>query len=726
MSIWHHHSRSFHADRIGDDLAGEKVAAIITAFRIGPVLTDTILSLLDQAHVRLQTVLLVVDGCPDVGTTHAIAARFLAAYPGLFQVLWLENGGVSRARNRGLDWLLARHPDLDAIYCLDGDDIISRSSVATSLMALRHAQAREPERKFGWVVGNKLNFGNDFNYIETSTEFRKASYLSVNLSQPSCLYNADMFRDGVFWDEQMRTGIEDWEFWLAAIDKGYEGVFNPNELLYYRRLMGNRSSVNRRNDSYNIPYMRGKHARLFTPSALLEEEQERTPRYGFGVPWGDSLELTTDPGKPGVECPLDEVMNALGGRSQRNATRDYIFDPYAPDIACLIWSGPRDELVRKGLLRGLLMMAETKFSQGAGIVECLVEPLLERQQCRAGPQDDMVFSVKSPPAPGQGRESARSFFIVRLDKICPPGGRVPSLEALAAMTNRLLIRSNSLEAVQANQITYGQVQDFAKKLARFDADRTESRLGQAQIAQNRLHVSGQKISRHSSLTHSAIGTNTLFPQLPDAETTRFALVLPPEGAGAAIWEVMAGLRDRLGARARVSLFCPGVHLPRPPGDLARMVENVTSMTLWSNQINESPPGHSVGVPCWEEMAPPLIARLAGALAPFDHAICFELQAFAPVFLKLKSLGVGTICCEGLRDPDPDTALMTPRQIEATRRPDDPVAALNYASAYQRIVCARPERADVIAALGYPASRIGLGLEGLLEHVARAPREGALG
>ena len=83
-------------------LAEARVAVMITAFRIGPVLSDTILSALDQRHVRPVAVLLVVDGCPDTETTRAIAERYLAAYPGQFQVLWLENGGVSRARNRGL------------------------------------------------------------------------------------------------------------------------------------------------------------------------------------------------------------------------------------------------------------------------------------------------------------------------------------------------------------------------------------------------------------------------------------------------------------------------------------------------------------------------------------------------------------------------------------------------------------------------------------------------
>ena len=74
-----------------------------------------------------------------------------------------------------------------------------------------------------------------------------------------------MFRRGVFWDEGMRQGIEDWEFWYSAIAAGFHGVFNPDTSLRYRRLAGNRSSLNRSKDHLTKRYMRTKHKALLAP-----------------------------------------------------------------------------------------------------------------------------------------------------------------------------------------------------------------------------------------------------------------------------------------------------------------------------------------------------------------------------------------------------------------------------------------------------------------------------
>ncbi len=715
-----HCASTSHADCLDRGLNGERVAAMITAFRIGFVLSDTIQSILAQRDVHLTSVLLVIDGCPEVNTTYPITKRYLAAYPGVFNVLWLENGGVSRARNLGIQWLLRRNPDLSAIYCLDGDDLISTTAIATSLKALRNAEKHEPDKKFGWVFTNKKNFGDDYNYIEVPEHFRRTSYLTANLSQPSCLYNADMFRSGLCWDETMRSGIEDWEFWLAAIAQGYEGVFNSRDVLYYRRLMGNRSSTNRRNDAYNVPYMYTKHASMLRPQTVLDDEQATAPRYAFGVPWGDTFDFTTDPGEIGQQAPIQKILDALGGRLQRGRPQQYIYDPYAPDILCLMWSPVRDILMRKGLMRGLLMMAETMFSHGAALVEGLIEPFTPKQREHAAEGDVFVFPIPNKGIDFRRSGVSRNFFFVNLSKLNAIGAHNAQSKGGNELVSRILVRSDGMENVDAYKISYEKLLEFLNTLKQYDDGQNESRIGAAQMRGNRLYISGVKSSTHSSLTQASIGTTSLFPQVSGHETTHIAIILPFDGLTNAVVQLMREISRRPGPEVKVSLFSPREHLPQVPQELSAQVENLSSLAYWVGKMPLSIDEHNVGVPKWEVMSKPLVARLAGLLASFAHVICFDLQMFAPVMHKLKSLGVYTVfsASENSFIPNPDE--LRDAQLKAARLMDDPVAMFNYAACYKRIICSSQKRADLLSALGCPPKLIDVGFASYLENVHSRP------
>lgn len=711
------------ADWIAARLSGERLAAMITAFRIGPVLSDTILSALMQKHVHLSTLLLVVDGCPEPETTNAIAQRFLAAYPDQFRVLWLDNGGVSRARNEGLRYLLSADPDLTAIYCLDGDDLIASTSFATSLMALREAEAAEPDKKFGWVTSNKLNFGFDHNYIETPETFRPTSYLAVNLSQPTCLYNAKMFKDGVRWDQTMRTGAEDWEFWLEAIDRGYEGIFNPCDLLYYRQLMGSRSSVNRRNDTYNIPYMRNKHKALHSPRAVLQDEQATMPRYAFGLPWRGEFDCTTDPQSTGLQLTMEDVRHSLGGRLQRNDERAYIYDPYSPDIFCLMWPQLRRALDHARVLRGILMAAETMFASGISVVEVVIDELTGQQRSVAGPDGCFMFFQPTAPPLAQGADSERGALLVKLGQLMRRlGHRKFDIENVPGRVGRILVRSDQLNQAGAPGISYGRFAEFVETLATSDAGRHESRIGEGQRRGNRFHVSAKQSAQHGQLSNRAIGTLSLFPHIPNDGVAHMALILPADGLSAGPLRLMRALVERLGDGVEFSLFSVGPRVPVPPRTIAGHVKNVSTLHLWMNRISLHVQDHNVGVPRWDTMSPELQRRFAGIFAPFSRVFTFDLQVLSPVLLALKRYGVPGVCLHGSAPPPPMQPGMAPIQRQLAQLPDDPVAALNFAAAYRRIICEDPERADLLGSLGFPVSRIDRTIEDYLdaEHPAPAP------
>jgi len=330
---------------------------VITTFKIGPVLTDTIHSMLDQQDVDIAGLALVIDGCPYVESTLAICRRYARAFEGLFHYIWLDNGGVSRARNRGVKWLMERFPDIEGVFMLDGDDLLTPNSASTSLEYLIHAGTDPDGRHPGWIYMDQVQFGHNAAALRYPRKFYPTRWLGSNLTQPSCLISRDMFEAGIFWDEDMRQGVEDWEYWYSAIHQGFAGINNPNAYLKYRRLTGNRSSLNRSKDGLTKDYMRRKHADMMTVRQFFHNEQRHFPRWAFALP-GSDWRLTSDPEIEGEIVGWARFVDAISYRFAQPDHRAYIFDPYFPDLVASI--DPADEAVLKatGLLAGVLFEAE--------------------------------------------------------------------------------------------------------------------------------------------------------------------------------------------------------------------------------------------------------------------------------------------------------------------------------------------------------------------------------
>lgn len=342
-----------------NESVSEKVGAVVTAFKIGPVLSDTILSILDQVNANIVGLIIVVDGCSYYKTTRSICQRYARAFNGLVHYIWLDNGGVSRARNRGVKWLMERFPDIRSILLLDGDDLLTLKYTESSVRLLREKQQEvksQENKKIGWVYTDQLQFGQTSALLKYPRAFRSSRWLASNLSQPSGLVDRNMFESGVFWNEEMRQGIEDWEYWYSAIEAGYSGLANNSAYLLYRRLTGSRSSLNRANDALTKDYMRSNHPDLMTVQRFLEDEHDKIPRWAFAA--DNAWFLKSDPTAPGRRVSDQLFKDALSYRFSHPNPQEYISDPYFPDM--LAFLDPRDEmwLAKYGLLHAVLNEVE--------------------------------------------------------------------------------------------------------------------------------------------------------------------------------------------------------------------------------------------------------------------------------------------------------------------------------------------------------------------------------
>ncbi|MFC7551032.1 glycosyltransferase family 2 protein [Pseudoroseomonas wenyumeiae] len=97
------------------------IAVIIPAFKQPGFLPEAIASVLAQRSELKIAAVVVDDGCPMPGTREAGMA-FARRHPGRVFYLRRRNGGLSAARNTGIDFALAAWPECRALYFLDADN----------------------------------------------------------------------------------------------------------------------------------------------------------------------------------------------------------------------------------------------------------------------------------------------------------------------------------------------------------------------------------------------------------------------------------------------------------------------------------------------------------------------------------------------------------------------------------------------------------------------------
>lgn len=390
-------------------MKSDKIGMVITAFKIGPVLVDTIQNLLDQQDTNLVGLVIVVDGCPYTNSTRSICRRYARAYPGLVHFLWLENGGVSRARNKGVEFLREQHSDLAGIFLLDGDDLLTPNSAASSLKTLQDADA--DGTRAGWVYCDQVQFGHDAASLKYPRKFRPTRWLGSNLSQPSCLISNKMFDDGVFWDEDMRQGIEDWEYWYTAIESDFEGVSNPDAYLRYRRLTGNRSSLNRAKDAITKDYMRNKHSDLMSLENFQADELDNFPRWAFSSADG-TWKVGSRPAQSNKEVTAKAFAEAMSYRFSQDFKSAYIFDPYFPDMVAFINADDQAILEKHSLLEHVLFEAELALQDRA---ICLLD--LENADPDVDDLPRHSIKIKSETESLTGEDYTSASFFICLQKL---------------------------------------------------------------------------------------------------------------------------------------------------------------------------------------------------------------------------------------------------------------------------------------------------------------------
>ncbi len=272
------------------------IVILVPLFGHSVLVADALLAAIGQ-HSRYPFAVVVInDGCRYVESDLTVRA-IVASNSGRIRYLAQPNGGLSAARNTGIAYALSSFEALQAIYFLDADNIIQPNAIDNAYTKLlEHPEA-------SWVYPNIDMFGlrRHFDYGGPYSSLKHTRY---NICEAGSLVHRRVFEAGVRFDESMRRGYEDWDFWLSAMSRGFRGVHLGHFGFSYRNRAESMLTQSKREDAEISAYLQTKHRMLLSKRNLMRLEALEAPRYAVfftdtgealvtaGVPGGRILTLT--------------------------------------------------------------------------------------------------------------------------------------------------------------------------------------------------------------------------------------------------------------------------------------------------------------------------------------------------------------------------------------------------------------------------------------------------
>lgn len=196
---------------------GDLVSIIIPCYNQGQFVGEAIDSVLANTYQNIE-IIVVNDG----STTEVDS--YVDPYIARGEVTYIKqyNQGVSVARNNGIRLSQGRY-----IVCLDGDDILSSDYIETLYNQIN-------QRTNVIVTSPVQHFGDDDQLWAPPTN-PQGDHVPGYCIPCAAMFPVSIWQDVGGYDESMREGYEDWEFWAHAWTKGnvFELAYNPR--LYYRR-----------------------------------------------------------------------------------------------------------------------------------------------------------------------------------------------------------------------------------------------------------------------------------------------------------------------------------------------------------------------------------------------------------------------------------------------------------------------------------------------------------
>jgi glycosyltransferase involved in cell wall biosynthesis/GT2 family glycosyltransferase len=204
-----------------DDNAYPLVTIITPFYNTGLVFHDTARSILNQSFQQWEW--LIVNDGSTMKESLLILQEYRNLHPRIIVIDLEANKGLSAARNAGF-----AHARAEYVVQIDSDDLLEPTAIEKWYWFLN----THPE--FAFVKGYTVGFGAQ-QYLWTRGFHEGKYFLYENLVAPTCMIRKSVHQACGGYDESMREGLEDWDFWLRCANSGHWGATVEEYLDWYRR-----------------------------------------------------------------------------------------------------------------------------------------------------------------------------------------------------------------------------------------------------------------------------------------------------------------------------------------------------------------------------------------------------------------------------------------------------------------------------------------------------------
>lgn len=225
-----------------------KVSVIIPCHNHAQFIIEALESVLKQSFQDFECII-VDDGSTD--NTKEIVENWIGQ-KNKFKYFFQENSGLSSTRNKAISLSSGFY-----ILPLDSDDKISENYLESCIAVL------ESNQKIKIAYGEAYFFGNSNNKWNLD-EYKFEDLLYKNMIYCSGVFRKEDWKRVGGYDENLKEGLEDWEFWINILKNGGE-VAKIKDCFFYYRLKDSSMIVNAViNNSY------GYNSRLYVFEKHIE------------------------------------------------------------------------------------------------------------------------------------------------------------------------------------------------------------------------------------------------------------------------------------------------------------------------------------------------------------------------------------------------------------------------------------------------------------------------
>lgn len=246
---------------------GPRFSIVIPCFNQGAFIDECLRSVEAQT-LPAHEIIVVNDGSTDAWTVEQLEERCRAPVKLIHQ----ENRGLAGARNTAI-----RHATGDWILPLDCDDQLEPNALESYAEAI----AREPGIDI-WYP-DIVHFGVE-NDVWECASFNAWRQLWSNQMVCSSAIRRTVFDAGVVYNERMRQGYEDWEFYVhACCERDFAAKALGQAVFRYRRWGHSMLSDSNSNAAQIIEQLRSERPIFRDPTRLLSLKTRSAPYFAVAA-----------------------------------------------------------------------------------------------------------------------------------------------------------------------------------------------------------------------------------------------------------------------------------------------------------------------------------------------------------------------------------------------------------------------------------------------------------